>query len=118
MNGTARCAKIGYGSETLAAKAAQAFNDDNVHRPYQCPICFRWHLTSHGHADGPLVEEVLLKLPGTGWLAPVEVVVRRLSNGRAVGMTLRPDGRTSFVAVSRRHLPALKAAIEEILHEL
>ena len=113
-NRTLPCVKIGYGNEAYALAAARNFDGPNLPRAYQCPDCLRWHLTSHD-AAGPMREDFLLALPGSGKHLAVDVFVRRFPNGRASGLCLRPRGVHAFVTLSRRHLPALKAALEELL---
>ncbi|MBX3230665.1 MAG: hypothetical protein KIT84_00495 [Labilithrix sp.] len=113
MSAAARCAKIGYGTEALAAKAAT--ESPSTLRAYLCPSCARWHLTSRQVSDGPLTDELLLRLPATGRMLPVGLFVRRFPDGRTVGITLKAEGHFAYVAVNRKHLHAVKAAIEEVL---
>lgn len=113
MSATAQCSKIGYGTEALALRAAT--DSAATLRAYPCPSCSRWHLSSREVSDGPLKDALLLRLPATGRMVPVCLFVRRFPNGRAVGITLKAEGHWAYVAVSRKHLHAVKAAIEDVL---
>lgn len=115
MSAAAKCSKIGYATEEVARRAAREV--PNSAWPYRCHACGAWHISSRPPFEGPVQDEELLKLPPTGNLPAVAVRARRFRDGRVLSLTLKVEGHPAFVVVTRKHLHALKMAIDIALRD-